>query len=249
MDTSNLSIIVVRPKYPENIGSIARACMNFGIKSIILINPCDYLVDEAFMLAKHAKPLLYKAEVRENLSDCCKDHHVLIGTTQRRRDKQVPFYYPKEIFEKTSKMAMSSKIGIVFGREDSGLTNEDLSFCNFQSSIPASQENSVFNLSQAVLIYLYEWFNFDHHKGGTESYRWTPAEKHEESILYSKLETVISDLPIDTRKGVENFTGLFKRVFSRAVLEKRDIRLFHKLFDLVSKINPKKTLPNPDTID
>jgi TrmH family RNA methyltransferase len=237
---ANISIIVVEPKTPGNIGSIARACQNLGIHNIILINPCDYLVDDAYRLAKNAKKLLFDMETRDTLEDCLKDHNILIGTTQRRREKQAPFYGPSDMIEKIRPYSQESKIGIVFGRENNGLTNTELDYCNFHSCIPAHEENSVFNLSQAVLIYAYECFNASNAE--KDPYIRPPATKYEEQLLYQKFETTLSHLPIDTQKGSAHFINLFKRVLGRTLLEKRDIRLFYKLFDLIK--NKASHAPN-----
>jgi len=230
---NNISIIVVEPRTPGNIGAIARACQNLGIQNIILINPCEYHVGESYKMAKNAKNLIFKITTRNSLKDCLKDHHILIGTTQRRREKQVPFYDPPELIQKMIPYSQKNKIGIVFGRENNGLSNEELAYCNFQSAIPAHKDNTVFNLSQAVLIYAYECFNASSEE--KDPYVRTKATKHEEEMLYQKLEMVISNMKIDTRKGSAHFTNLFKRVLGRTLLEKRDIRLFHKLFELISK--------------
>jgi TrmH family RNA methyltransferase len=238
----NISIIVVEPLTAGNVGSITRACQNLGIQNIILINPCDYHVDDAYRLAKNAKPLLFKITTREKLEDCMKDHHILVGTTQRRRENQVPFYGPAEMIKKITPYSKESRIGIVFGRENYGLSNEELDFCNFQSSIPAHKDNPVFNLSQAVLIYAYECFNASTEE--KEKYVRPLAKKEEEQLIYKKLETVISQFHIGTGNGQARFANRLKQVFSRLVFEARDIKLFHKFFDLIfaNTINtqPKK---------
>jgi tRNA/rRNA methyltransferase len=230
----HLSIIVVEPRVAGNVGSIARACQNLGIKNIILINPCDYMVEDAFRLAKNAKRTLKNIEVRPTLDACLDDHHLLVGTTRRGRYKQVPFLTPSDLVDHISPVTHQYRVGIVFGRENHGLNNDELLLCNVQSAIPASKENTVFNLSQAVLIYGYECFlASDTEK---DPYKGDLATQKEVSILYDHLEDMVKSLPITTRKGDEHFTNLFKRVLGRSMLEKRDIRLFHKLFQaIVSK--------------
>jgi len=233
----NISIIVVEPLNPANIGSIARACQNLGIQNIILINPCEYHVDDTYRLAKNAKPLVFKITTRATLEECLEDHHILIGTTRRRREKQVPFFSPPEIIKKITPYSKKNRIGIVFGRENHGLTNEELDYCNFQSAIPASNDNSVFNLSQAVLIYAYECFNAS--TEDKEYYIRPLATKKAERHLFEKLEMLIAEFDIGTRNGRARFTGRLKQVLSRIVFERRDIQIFHKFFELIydNKLN------------
>jgi TrmH family RNA methyltransferase len=233
----NISIIVVEPKTPGNIGSIARSCQNLGIKNIILINPCDFHVDDAYRFAKNAKPLLFEITTRDKLVDCMKDHHILIGTTQRRRGKQVPFVSPPEMVQKIIPYSQKSRIGIVFGRENHGLSNEELDCCNFQSAIPAHKDNPVFNLSQAVLIYAYECFNAsDEDK---EPYIRPLATKSEEQFLFERLATIISQISTEDSQRTSRLTNRIKQVLSRIVFEKRDIPLFHKLFEFISGYKTK----------
>lgn len=182
-------------------------------------------------MAKHAIGLLQTATVVDTLEDCLDTHHLLVGTTQRRRDKQVPFYDPEILVEKVSGPMQQHKIGIVFGRENHGLTNDELALCNLQSAIPANAENPVFNLSQAVLIYAYEFFKASSFE--RDVYLGELATQQDETILYKHLEEMMTSLPIDTHKGRAYFVSLFKRVLGRAQLEVRDVRLFHKLADLV----------------
>jgi len=236
LDLSNISIIVVEPKTPANVGSIARACQNLGIHNIILINPCDFHVGEAYMLAKNAKKLLFDIDVRATLRDCFEDHHVLVGTTQRRRVKQIPFHPPSEMIKIISEPSHKGRVGIVFGREDHGLSNEELALCNFQSSIQAHSDNAVFNLSQAVLIYAYECYNAS---SETKTiYTRSLATKSAENHLFEVLEETINSFKVGTANGPKRFASRMKQVMGRIVFEERDVQLFHKFFELISDNGP-----------
>jgi TrmH family RNA methyltransferase len=236
LDLSNISIIVVEPKIPANIGSIARACQNLGIHNIILINPCDFHVDEAYMLAKNAKNLLFDIDVRSSLKECFDDHHVLVATTQRRRVKQMPFHPPSEMIKIISEPTHRGKVGIVFGRENHGLSNDELDLCNFQSSIQAHSDNPVFNLSQAVLIYAYECYNAS---GETKTTYTRPlATKKDENHLFQVLEETINSFKVGTSNGPERFATRMKQLLGRIVFEERDVKLLHKFFELISDNGP-----------
>jgi TrmH family RNA methyltransferase len=240
LNLDNISIIVVEPKTPGNVGSIARACQNLGIRNIILTNPCDFLVDDAYRLAKNSKQLLFDIDVRPSLEDCLTDHHVLVGTTQRRRVKQVPFHPPREVVDLVSEPSQNGRVGIVFGREDRGLSNEELNLCNFQSSIQAHSDNPVFNLSQAVLIYAYECYNAS---SETKTVYTRPlATKSAENHLFEVLEETIGSFETGTANGPKRFADRMKQVLGRIVFEERDVKLFHKFFELISDNgrNPKR---------
>ena len=236
LSLDNISIIVVEPKVPANIGAIARACQNLGIRNIILINPCNFHVDEAYMLAKNARDLLFDIDTRDTLEDCLEDHHVLVGTTQRRRVNQVPFHPPSELADVVSEYTHRGKVGIVFGREDRGLSNEELALCNFQSSIQAHSDNPVFNLSQAVLIYAYECYNASSELKTV--YSRPLATKKAEHHMFAVLEETIESFKVGTANGPKRFANRMKQVLSRIVFEERDIQLFRKFFELISDNGP-----------
>ncbi|MFT5170323.1 MAG: tRNA/rRNA methyltransferase [Candidatus Marinamargulisbacteria bacterium] len=236
LDLSNISIIVVEPKIPANVGSIARACQNLGIRNIILINPCDFHVNDAYRLAKNSKQLLFDIDVRATLQDCFEDHHVMVATTQRRRVKQVPFHPPSEMIKVISEPSHRGKVGIVFGREDHGLSNEELALCNFQSSIQAHADNPVFNLSQAVLIYAYECYNASSEI--KTIYERPLATKSAENHLFEVLEETIDSFKVGTANGPKRLASRMKQVLGRIVFEERDIQLFHKFFELISDNGP-----------
>ncbi len=230
----NLAIIVVEPKKPGNIGSIARACKNMGINNIILINPVDYLIPETFKLGWGSEEIINNIKVVKRLEDILPNFNLLIGTTQRFRDNQPPFLKPKELVDTIKPTLNRHKVGIIFGRENNGLTNQELQLCNYTSSIPNKNTYPALNLSQAVMIYAYEFFNTI--ETPVNTYNWDIAPKSEEHLLYKRMEEILPRLPINTKKGAPAFVNLFKRTLGRTCLERRDIRLFFKLFSLIEKV-------------
>jgi TrmH family RNA methyltransferase len=235
MDTlDNIYFIIVEPRSPGNIGSLSRACKNMGISNIILINPVDYLVDETYKMGWAAEDVINSIIIAENLEDVIKDMHVTIGTTQRKRDNQIPLFTPKNITNKIAPLQSKHKIAFVFGRENNGLSNYELTLCDYLSTIPSKVSYPSLNLSQSVMLYAYELFNNISFKD-KEIYKWDLANKAETEQLYNKLENVITSLSIETRHGDKAFTNLFRRVLGRTSLETRDVKLFIKLFNTINK--------------
>lgn len=155
---SNIAVILVNPLYPENIGAVARACSNFGIERLILVKPEDLtrLPMEA-MATKSGIPILEKMEIYEGLPQALKDFNLVIGTTARLGKRRLVYYTPKEISEEICAYSLSNKIALLFGNERLGLSNEDLFYCDKVITIPTTERASL-NLSQAVVIILYEIF-------------------------------------------------------------------------------------------
>lgn len=232
VNLANISFTIVEPRTPGNIGSISRACKNMGIGSVYLVNPCDYNVPETNKLGWAAQDVLDAMKPVKTLDELLPITQVIIGTTNRHRSKEPPLFTPREIAQKIIPLSQDNHIMFLFGRENNGLTNEELDKCHFFSTIPMNCNYPAINLSQAVMIYAYELF-LAAMTDNQAAYQWNLADKAAEEQLYEKMKQAIHVLPIVTRNGEENFVKLFRRVLGRATLEKRDIRLFFKLFDLI----------------
>jgi TrmH family RNA methyltransferase len=229
----NLAIIIMEPETPANIGAIARATKNMGISDIRLVNPTPFKTDDAYKLAHGARDQLETFQTVDTLAEAIKDIHILIGTTNRRREKHWPTLEPKELMDGLCAPSQTHKIGLLFGRESDGLTNDELQVCNQLTHIPTAGYHPAINLAQAVMIYSYEAFSASPDKEAP--YTWDPANKKEEQSLYDKIKETLPCLPINPKKGVDEFVSLFRRVLGRTTLESRDIRLLHKLFDLIRR--------------
>ena len=244
LNLSNIDIIAIEPQHPGNIGAICRACKNMGISQVVLVNPGPYDVEETYKLGWGSEDLIKSILVLPDFNALLSRYHLLIGTTNRKKDNQVPLYTPTEIIPMIAPASQIHRIGIVFGRENNGLTIEELSKCNYQSTIPSAVPYPALNLSQAVLIYAQACFQAsfqihsptDTHLTHPAGYTWTLATQQEENLMYAHMESTIALLPFKTRKGTEAFVALFRRVLGRTQLEKRDVRVIFKLFDLVKRV-------------
>jgi tRNA/rRNA methyltransferase len=156
----NVSVILTRPKYPENIGSVARACVNMGCSSLILVDPLDFDLERAAPLAtSKGKALLENAVICKNLREALSGFNRAYATTARlgkwRKGILDPWEAAAGIMDQNFVHVASA---LVFGPEDTGLLNEEVELCSHIISIPTSDEAWSLNLSQAVLIILYECF-------------------------------------------------------------------------------------------
>lgn len=159
MALSNINIVLVEPTHPGNIGSVARAMKTMGLSSLVMVNPKKFPHYEATKLAAGADSVLDQALVVGTVKEAIADATLVLGTSVRDRDVTWPTQNPRQLattvfshIEKTS----NAKIAILFGRESSGLTNEELDFCRFQIRIDANPEYSSLNLASAVQIMAYE---------------------------------------------------------------------------------------------
>lgn len=155
-----LSVVLVRTKYPENIGSSARACLNMGISDLVLVDPQNLNLDRALPLATiHAKSILERARVVRDLDEGLAGVNLAIGTTARTGGWRKGVMSPEKAAEVAcERLALGDRVALVFGPEDKGLVNAETSHCTSLCTIPTAREGTSLNLSQAVLLLLYECF-------------------------------------------------------------------------------------------
>ena len=154
----NMQVVLVEPQGDGNIGSAARAMKNCGIKKLRLVNPVPYNTDRAREMACSALDVLEKAEVFPRLKDAILGSSFSVGFTARTGKRRFPLYPYDETVGMIAKRISTEDVSLVFGREDDGLTNDELELCDYAVSIPASKTYTSFNLSQAVLISCHDIF-------------------------------------------------------------------------------------------
>jgi TrmH family RNA methyltransferase len=152
-------IILVEPKYSGNIGAVARVMMNFDFKNLYLVNPTD-LDDESYIRAVHANKILDNATIFSSFDKAINKIDFLVATSSIESKKDKKHLRNSIILEKfcESVNEIEGKIGLVFGREDYGLYNDEIALCDLMLKIPASENYKALNLSHSVGIVLYSLF-------------------------------------------------------------------------------------------
>ena len=155
MKKINPTIILVRPQLSENIGMAARAMDNFGLSKLFIVNPRDgWPSKKAETSAKHADKIINKAKVYNHLDDAVSNFDLVIATSNRKRFLTKKIYDNFNILQK--KIIDFKSIAILFGPENSGLSNQDIRLANFLFTIPTNNSNKSLNLSHAVSLMSYE---------------------------------------------------------------------------------------------
>lgn len=156
---SGVRIVLVEPKYPENIGSVARIAHNMGIGSLIVVkSEAPDLVAMAKTATHHAKSVLAEMQLVGTLAEAVADCSWVVGTTARQGRGRFYLENPKRMVVNLLPKLARNKVALVFGPEDRGLTNDDLSYCNSGVTIPTADFSSI-NLGQAVGLICYELFS------------------------------------------------------------------------------------------
>lgn len=151
-----IRIVLINTTHPGNIGSAARAMKTMGLQELYLVNPEKFPHPKANELASSAVDIVEDAKVVTSLDDAISDCTLVIGTSARSRKIPWPLFMPREMAEKIKQEPPTNHIAILFGQEQSGLTNEELQRCHFHVQIPANPDYSSLNLAAAVQVIAYE---------------------------------------------------------------------------------------------
>ncbi len=152
------AIVLVEPQLGENIGTAARAMANFGLSDLRVVNPREGWPNERAVAAASRAPVIDAARIYGTVAEAVADLNFLYATTARSREVAKPVVGPRAAAEATrSRIAAGAGVGILFGRERSGLTNEEVSLADAILTLPVDPGFSSLNVAQSVLIVAYEW--------------------------------------------------------------------------------------------
>lgn len=214
-----ISFVLVEPSTPENVGAAARAIKTMGFYELLLVNPCNHLSDPARWLAHGSGEILENAKVFTSLQKAVAGFDLVIGTTAKSRSVKYDYHpLPRlpEIIK--SKGNTVQKVAIVFGREESGLRNEELKLCHLVTTVPMKTTFPSLNLAQAVMLYAWELSKIE------SSSHNTATDRNEESFnsVYQKVETLLKEA------GFKENSAIYPRFLERiSMLNEGDIHLLH----------------------
>ena len=196
------AIILVNPFLDQNVGSVARTMLNFGLSELRVVDPkCDILSNNSRALAAGAVDILENAKLFSSLKECISDLQIVMATTIRPRHMTQAIVSPSRAAETVVHRDQNIRAGILFGTERSGLTNEDVSMADTIITIPTFSHFSSLNLAQAVNIVGYEIWNAKQKLEGTSSPElWLHpkdgeriARRHELDNLLTRLESKLTE--------------------------------------------------------
>ena len=214
---SNLiNIVLVETSHPGNIGSVARAMKTMGLSRLSLVNPRKYPSPEAEALSGNAEDVLANATVYSSIEEAVKDSTFVYATSSRNRTIQWPTVNAEEGASIICDQIHSDKeISILFGREDRGLTNEELQLANTHIEIPANPEYPVLNLAMSAQIVAYEILKAS---TNTESREWQdyPEVDSEnlQMLIDHFIETAVS-IDVIRKDRPKKIISRIKRMFTR----------------------------------
>ncbi|HEV8716402.1 MAG TPA: RNA methyltransferase [Candidatus Binatia bacterium] len=220
---TNLRIVLVRPRYSGNIGAVARAMRNMGMNDLALVNPPQLCRNTADTMAVHARDVLDTMQVHSSLRAAVAECGLVVGTTCRPGLYRDGAQTPRALAPHILAAAEANRVALVFGPEDSGLSNDDLRLCHRLVTIPTDPAYSSLNVAQAALLCCYEMFVAAQEGASAPPRALAIAERQE--LMYEKLKGALLKIGFLHGDNPDHIMFALRRILGRAGLEDRDVRI------------------------
>ena len=227
---ARIRIVLVGTQHPGNIGAAARALKTMGLSRLVLVAPEQYPADEAFRRAAGADDLLASASVVATLAEAVADCRVVLGCTARSRRVALQELDPRAAAGRIVDLATADQVALVFGRERTGLSNEELQLCHASVHIPANPEYSSLNLAAAVQVLAYELRVALLAKGGPappgNEVRQEAAASHAQlEGFFAQLGETLDEIDFHKGRAPDSAMRKLRRLFLRADMNEQEVRL------------------------
>jgi tRNA (cytidine32/uridine32-2'-O)-methyltransferase len=231
---SRIRFVLVGTQHPGNMGAAARAMKTMGLGRLVLVAPEKPLDEEAFRRSAGAEDVLGDAPVVATLAEAVADCRLVLGCTARARRVQLEELLPgvaaQRALAKAGDAADPGEVALVFGRERTGLTNEELQLCHLAVHIPSNPEFSSLNLAAAVQVLAYEVRMAS--LGGVAvaapaepEFREQPASHAQVEGLFGQLGQTLDDIDFHKGRAPESAMRKLRRLFLRTELSEQEVRL------------------------
>jgi tRNA (cytidine32/uridine32-2'-O)-methyltransferase len=257
---TNIRIVLVETSHPGNIGAAARAMANMGLVRLVLVKPKRWPAQEAISMAASALNVLDAAVVVDSLAEAVADCHLVIGTSARLRTMPIPLLDPATSAQKVQGLPSHQQVALVFGREISGLSNEELHQCHYHVHIPVNPEYSSLNLAAAVMVLSYELrkallavepdtslpaaLEPQAEKVGDE-WDQEPATAEELERYLQHLEQVLIRLDFHHPEYKRPLMRRLRRLYQRQQLDKMEVNILRGMLTATEKALEKGVFPKP----
>jgi tRNA/rRNA methyltransferase len=225
---ANIRIVLVRPRGSGNIGSVARAMRNMGQTDLAIVGKARTRSFWARAMAVHGREILENAKAFNNVREAIADCALVVGTTCRSGLYRKHSRSPRQLAPDILATAQTSKVALIFGPEDHGLSNKDIEHCQHLMTIPAHPDYQSLNVAQAVVVCLYELYLAALGPASDSVIQRAPAEDVER--LFDRMRTVLLKIGFLDSENPEHMLLAFRRILGRAGLEEKDVRIFTGLF-------------------
>ncbi|MEJ2155086.1 MAG: RNA methyltransferase [Desulfobacteraceae bacterium] len=219
----NITIVLNKPRYPENIGAAARAACNMGVENLAVVQPENYDVERVLRLATHAaKPVVAHIDRFDDLKTALAPYHFVVGTTARLGGERSSVLTPDSVARDLILLSEENRVALLFGPEDRGLTNEELRLCHRLVHIPTSHFSSL-NLGQAVMVLCYEVFKAT--LPDSKPFKPRLASRHELDGMYEQVKDILVRIDYIQPDNPDYWMNKLRHFFSRLQLRAAEVSI------------------------
>ncbi|MBU2227143.1 MAG: RNA methyltransferase [Proteobacteria bacterium] len=219
----NVTIVLKGAKYPGNVGSTARCAKNMGIGKMIVVGQNELDNEAVLQMATHeARDVVEAIRYCNTLDEALAGFSWVVGTTARKGAGRGPAVLPRGMAESLVGLSQENEIALLFGPEDTGLTNDDLRFCQTVVTIPTAGFKSL-NLSHAVMIVCYELFVARMEKDLPAAPKLATVRELE--AMYAKLKEVLLAIGFFLPENPDYWMMHIRRLFARTTLQAREVKI------------------------
>lgn len=239
--SDHIRIVLVNTTHPGNIGGVARAMKNMGLKDLCLVSPKLFPHPDADARASGATDLLESARVVESIDDAIADCELVFGTSARERHIPWPLVDPRELAAIAAPLKGKDRVAILFGREDRGLTNEELQRCHHHVHIPAVESFSSLNIAAAVQVITYELRMAELAQQPLNKPQWGTdwdielAEQRELELMFEHLERTLVNIEFLDPDNPRQLMPRLRRLLQRAVPDKVEVNVLRGILTAVER--------------
>ncbi len=237
MNLENIDIVMVGTTHPGNIGAAARAMHNMCISNLVLVNPQCPVGEIAYARASGANVILDSLRKSGNLREAVQDSILVVATSARDRSLPWPELSPGLVAKKIAELNGQSRVALVFGREHSGLTNEELQICHYAVNIPTNPDFSSLNVASAIQVMCYEIFKT---VGNQPETRQTEIQEcavtsRQLEGFFRHLEQVMITTKFLDRENPGFLMQRLRRLYHRLEMSKNEVDILRGILSSVEK--------------
>ncbi|MGA2314853.1 MAG: RNA methyltransferase [Thermodesulfobacteriota bacterium] len=232
MNLDSISILLVRPKFHENIGSVARAMKNMGLSRLIVVNGCSPLHPNAYKLASGAEDILERAEEFFTLREAISEMGCVVGTTSRGGKERHPLLTPETLAKKLIPLSLKNSIGLAFGSEKEGLTSDELFLCHLYVRIPSMESFPSLNLAQAVMVVCYELFQASL-EIPKQPIQLAQAEQLER--MFEHMEKTLIQIGFLDSNHPKRIIRVLRKLFGRSQMDEREVQILQGIWSQMDR--------------
>ncbi|MDP6197921.1 MAG: tRNA (cytosine(32)/uridine(32)-2'-O)-methyltransferase TrmJ [Porticoccaceae bacterium] len=241
-----IRIVLVNTAHPGNIGGAARAMKNMGLSELYLVQPREYPAPRAVWRAAGARDVLANAKIVDSVDQAIAGCGLVVGTSARERRIPWPLINPRECGVRIWQEADSHDIALLFGREDRGLTNEELHKCHYHVHIPSNPDYSSLNLATAVQVLSYEirMASLADAEGNLPSLQeWDqpPVTADDLEYLHEHLAQTMADLDFYDPDNPKQLLTRMRRLFNRVRMDEMEVSILRGLLSSVQRMIRKNS--------